>query len=239
MMISRAKKTVLFLLGILVWVSSGTALAVLTTEDLTQLKASNLSESVIRLMVENDYDNVDRVVKLKQAGFSDETITSVIRADLKAGSETKQPVLQPEKVEQLKPVSAPADEAKVILQTSAKVTIQQYIGVVDPVVQSGQDIQGATISLLEGRRIKIEWDHSKPSGLLNLFRNKPFASPFYWDLDKDDSLQSVDSKSGSFTLQTGYSHPGEPRVDRSRYWVVRVITENPDLEKRIRELLSK
>lgn len=245
-MIAGTKKTVLFLLGVWVWASSGTALAVLTTEELTQLKASNLGESVIRLMIESDYDNVGRVMKLKQAGFSDETITSVIRGDLKAGSEAKRPVLQaeqpasqPEKVEPLKPVSAPVADAKASLQTSAKVTLEQYLSVGDPVMQNGQEIQNATISLLEGRRLKIEWNDSKPSGLVSLFRGKPFASPLYWDLDKSDSLHSVNSKDGSFTLQTGYSHPGQPPVDRSRYWVMQVSPENPELVKRIRTLLSE
>ncbi len=246
MMIPGTKKIVFFLMGVWVWAFSGTALAVLTTEQLTRLKVSNLGESVIRLMIESDYDNVDRVMKLKQAGFSDETITSVIRGDLKAGSEAKRPTLppkrpalEPEKVEQLTPMTEPVAEAKVSLQTSAKVTIEQYLAVGDPVVQNGQEIRNATISLLEDRRMKIEWNDSKPSGLVNFLRAKPFASPFYWDLDKGDSLHSVNSKDGSFILQTGYSHPGQPTVDRARYWVVQVSPESPDLVKRIRELLSE
>lgn len=245
-MIPETKKTVLFLLGIWIWASSGSALAVLTTEELTRLKASNLGESVIRLMIESDYDNVDRVMKLKQAGFSDETVASVIRGDLKAGNETKRPILQSErpvqeskKVERLTAVTEPVAEAKVSLRTSAKVTIEQYLAVGDPVVQNGQDIRNATVSLLEDRRMKIEWSDSKPSGLVNFLRARPFASPFYWDLDKGDGLHSVNSKDGSFTLQTGYSHPGLPPADRSRYWVVHVSPENTDLVKRIRALLSE
>lgn len=238
-MIPGTKKIVFFLMGVWVWAFSGTALAVLTTEELTRLKVSNLGESVIRLMIESDYDNVDRVMKLKQAGFSDETIVSVIRGDLKAGGEAKQPALQPEKSERLTPVTEPVAEAKVSLQTSAKVTIEQYLAVGDPVVQNGQEIRNATISLLEGRRMKIEWSDSKPSGLVNFLRAKPFASPFYWDLDKGDGLHSVNLKDGSFTLQTGYSHPGQPSVDRARYWVVQVSPESSDLVKRIKELLSE
>lgn len=245
-MIAGTKKTVLFLLGVWIWTSSGTALAVLTTEELTRLKALDLGENVIRLMIESDYDDVERVMKLKQAGFSDETIASVIKGDLKAGSEAKRPLPQaerpapqPERIEPRTPVGAPVAEAKASLQTPAKVTIEQYLAVGDPVVQNGQEIANATISLLEGRRIKIEWNDSKPAGLVSLFRGKPFASPFYWDLDKSDSLHGVNSKGGSFTLQTGYSHSGQPPVDRSRYWVVQVSPESPELVKRIRELLSE
>lgn len=245
-MIPGTKKTLLFLLGVWIWASSGTALAVLTTEELTRLKALDLGEDVIRLMIESDYDEVERVIKLKQAGFSDETIASVIRGDLRAASEAKppapraeRPTPRPEQVEPRTPVSAADAEAKASLQTSAKVTIEQYLAVGDPVVQNGQEIANATISLLEDRRIKIEWNDSKPSGLVNLFRGKPFASPFYWDLDKSDSLHRVNSKDGSFTLQTGYSHPGQPPVDRSRYWLVQVRPESPELVKRIRQLLSE
>lgn len=245
-MISGAKKTVLFLWGAWVWASAGAALAVLPTEDLTRMKASNVGESVIRLMIENDYDDVERVMKLKQAGFSDETITSVIKGDLKSRSETKQSVLQPERaarepeaIEQSKPAIASIVDAKAILRTPAKVTIEQYIAVGEPMVQNGQEIQHATISLLESRRMKIEWKDSKPSGLVNFSRGKPFTSPFYWDLDKDDSLHGISSKDGSFTLRTGYSHPGQPAVNRSRYWVIHVSPENHDLMKRIRELLSE
>lgn len=257
-MIPGTKKTVLFLLGVWIWAASGAALAVLTTDELTRLKASNLGESVIRLMIENEYDNVERVTTLKQSGFSDETITSVIRSDLKAGSEVKRPTLRPEqparspeKIESVAavtaPISAPANapatapvaEEKASLRTSAKVTIEQYLVVGEPVVQHGQEISNATISLLEGRRIKIGWNESKPSGLMTFLRGKPFASPFYWDLDKSDGLYSVNSKDGSFTLRTGYLHPGQPPVDRSHYWVVHVSPENPDLVRRIRELLSE
>lgn len=245
-MIPGTKKTVLFLWGAWIWASAGAALAVLPTEDLTRLKASNVGESVIRLMIENDYDDVDRVMKLKQAGFSDETITSVIKGDLKARSEVKQSAPQPEratrepeKIEQTKPTTASVVDAKAILQTPAKVTIEQYIAVGEPMVQNGQEIQHATISLLEDRRIKIEWQNSKPAGLVNFSRGKPFTSPFYWDLDKDDGLHGVSAKDGSFTLRTGYSHPGQPAVNRSRYWILHVTPENHDLMKRIRELLSE
>ena len=243
-MISGMKTIIFFLLGAFALVSSGSALAGLTTDELTRLKTSGLGEDVILFMIENDYGNVDRVVRLKEAGFADETISSVIRSDLKAGVEAKRPAPQPEQVKG-KPVAEPAAkpmaEETAIMQTSAKVMIEQYLALGDPVVQKSQDIPDATISLLQGRRLKIEWDGSKLAKTVGnrLLRGKPFASPFYWDLDKGDGLYSVNPKDNSFTLRTGHSHQGRPSAVKSHYWVVHVTPDRPDLEKRIRELLSE
>ena len=248
-MISGMKTIIFFLMGAFVLVSSGSALAALTTDELTRLKTSGLGEDVILFMIENDYGNVDRVVRLKEAGFADETISSVIRSDLKAGVEAKRPALQPEQVKQVKPVTEPVTEpmakpmadATAIMQTSAKVTIEQYLALGDPVVQKSQDIPDATISLLQGRRLKIEWDGSKLTPTLGnlLLRGKPFASPFYWDLDKGDGLHSVNPKDNSFILRTGHSHQGRPTAGKTHYWVVHVTPDSPDLERRISELLSE
>ncbi|OJW74842.1 MAG: hypothetical protein BGO62_05345 [Thiobacillus sp. 65-1402] len=229
-----------FLIGAIALVSSGAALAALTTEELTRLKASGLGEDVIRFMVESDYANVDRVVRLKEAGFADETVSSVIRNDLKAGGQAKLPAPQPEQPRQAQPAAEPAAEAAVIMQTSAKVRIEQYWVYGEPVVQNSQDIQNATISLLQGRRLKIEWDTSKGvSTPGNFFRGKPFASPFYWDLDKSDGLYSVNPKDNSFILKTGYSHRGRPTADKSHYWMVHLTPQSPDLAKKIRESLAE
>jgi hypothetical protein len=231
------KTIILLLIGAFVLASSGTALAALTTEELTRLKTAGLGEDVIRFMIENDYGNVERVVRLKEAGFADETISSVIRNDLKAGGEATLPTLQPEKVKQAQPVAEPVAEATATMQTSAKVTIEQYLVRGEPVIQNSQDIPNATVSLLQGRRLKIEWDSSKVSP--NFFRRKPFASPFYWDLDKGDGLHGVNPKDNSFILRTGHSHQGRPTADKAHYWVVHLTPDSPDLAKRIRELLSE
>jgi hypothetical protein len=244
-MISGMKTIILFLMGAFVLVSSRPALAALTTEELTRLKASGLGENVILIMIENGYGNVERVVRLKEAGFADETISSVIRSDLKADVETKRPALLPEQVKQTKPVAEPVAkpiaEAAAVMQTSAKVSIEQYLALGDPVVQKSLTIPDATISLLQGRRLKIEWDARKVTPTLGnlILRGKPFANPFYWDLDKDDSLHSVNPKDNSFILRTGHSHQGSPTVDKSHYWVVHLTPGSPDLEKRIRALLSE
>lgn len=247
-MISGMKTIIFFLLGAFALVSSGSALAALTTDELTRLKTSGLGEDVILFMIENDYGNVDRVVRLKEAGFADETISSVIRSDLKAGVEAKRPALQ-QQVKQLEPaaepmtqpVAKPMAEATVIMQTSGKVMIEQYLALGEPAVQKSQEIPDATILLLQGRRLKIEWDGSKSTPTLDKLRlrGKAFTSPFYWDLDKGDGVHSVNSKDNSFILRTGHLHQGSPKANKSQYWVMHLTPGSPDLEKRIRALLSE
>jgi hypothetical protein len=241
-MIPGMKKVTPFLLGALVLISSGTALAALTTEELTRLKTSGLGEDVIRFMIENGYENVDRVVRLKEAGFADETISSVIRSDLKGGSAATLPKPQPTQVKQAQPVAEQVTEAEapVLLQTSAKVKIEQYLVLGDPVVLNSQDIRNATVSLLQGRRLKIEWDPSKPGSTLgNIHLNKPFATPFYWDLEKGDGLHGVNPRDNSFTLRTGRLHQGSPVSSKSHQWVLYLTPDSPDLAKRIQATLSE
>lgn len=231
-------KTKILLLGALVLASSGAALAALTTDELTRLKASGLGEDVIRFMIENDYGNVERVVRLKEAGFADETISSVIRNDLKSGgAETQRPTSRPETTTTAQPAAEPAAGAAALFRTTGTVKIEQYLVRGEPVVQNSQDIPGATISLLEGGRLKIDWDPSKVPP--NFFRRKPFASPFYWDLDKSDGLHGVNPKDNSFVLRTGHAHRGRPEVDKARAWIVHVTPDSPELAKRIRALLAE
>lgn len=236
-MISGMKTISLLLFGAFALVSSGTALAALTTEELTRLKTSGLGEEVIRFMIENDYGKVDRVVKLKEAGFADETISSVIRNDLKASGEGMLPTLQPEKVRPAQPVAKLVVEEPATMQTSAEVKIEQYLVRGEQVIQNSQNIQNATVSLLQGRRLKIEWDSSKVAPSFS--QRKPFSSPFYWDLHKSDGLHSVNPKDNSFILRTGHSHQGRPKVDKAHYWIMYLTPNSPDLAKRIRELLSE
>jgi hypothetical protein len=223
----------------------GTALAALTTEDLTRLKASGLGEGVIRFMVESGYADVDRVLKLKEAGFSDETISAVVRSDLKGGGKaapqptnaaSPRPAAEPAAQAATQPAAQAADEVA-LLRTSAQVKIEQYLVRGEPVVKNSQDIPGATVTLLEGRRLKIEWDASKVPA--NFFRRKPFTSPFYWDLDKSDGMHGVSQKDNSFVLRTGHAHQGLPAADKAHAWVVHVTPGSPELAKRIGALLAE
>lgn len=250
-MFFRMKTITLFLIGSIVMVLTGTALATLTTDELTKLKSSGLREDTIRFMIESGYGNVDRVIRLKDAGFTDETISSVIKSDLEAGNKLQTATVQPEKAQQTEPVATmelqtaaaqpekvPQTEPAATIKTSAKVTIERYLVHGDPILQNSQDINNATISLVQGRRLKVEWDSNKGSSALgDFFHIKPFASPFYWDVDKGDVLYSASQKDNAFILRTGHLHQGMPTTDKAHYWIVHLTPNNPDLVKRIKELL--
>lgn len=248
-MLPLMKKAILVLTGVLALAASGAALATLSTEALTRLKASGLGEEIIRFMIENGYDNVDRVLKLKEAGFADETIATVIRSDLKTGGESGRPMPQaqqanvPKPAQQAQPVqreAQPVAEAPVLMRTPAKVKIEQYVGLGEPVVQNSQDIPAATVSLLEGRRLKIEWEQdSSTSTPARMLWRKPFTSPFYWDLSKGDLLHRASARDNSFTLRTGHLHGGSPATTKSQHWLVHLTPDNPDLARRIKELLPE
>ncbi len=239
---TRGPKMRTLLLAVsLLLAASGAARAALTTDELTRLKASGLGEDVIRFMIESDYGNVERVVRLKEAGFSDETVSSVIRNDLKAGGEATRPTPQPEAAKPAQPAAQPAvqpvAEAAALFRTTGTVKIEQYLVRGEPVVQNAQDIPGATISLLEGRRLKIDWDPAKVPA--NFFRRKPFVPPFYWDLDRSDGLHPASQKDNAFILRTGHAHQGRPETGTARTWVLHVTPDSPELAQRIRALLAE
>lgn len=264
-MIRGPKTRVLLLTASLALAASGAALGALTTDELTRLKASGLGEDVIRFMVESDYENVDRVVRLKEAGFSDETVSSVIRKDLKAGTEARRPADEPQPARPASPTAQPAAQAAVqspsqpvahsaaqpmaqpatpqaadaatLFSAAASVKIEQYLVRGEPVVQNSQDIPAATISMLEGRRLKIDWDPAKTPA--NFFRRKPFTPPFYWDLDRSDGLHAVSQRDNSFVLRTGHAHQGQPETGTARAWVLHITPESTELAGRIRAALGQ
>lgn len=251
------KQALLVLAGALALAASNAALAILSTDALTRLKASGVGEETIRFMIDNGYEDVDRVLKLKEAGFTDETIASVMRSDLRAGVgskpslpqvqetqpatvvQTVAPAREVQHVQLVQPAQAVAD-APVLLRAAAKVRIEQYVGLGEPVVQNSQDIPEATVSLLEGRRLKIEWGPDKSASTLGrLIWRKPFPSPFYWDLGKSDQLHRTGARDNSFTLRTGHLHEGSPATNKSQFWLVHMSSDNPDLATRIMEVMAK
>jgi hypothetical protein len=261
-MFSKMKAKAGLSIAAIVLAISGSALAAgLTTEELTRLKTSGVGEDVIRFMLENGYGNVDRVVKLKEAGFADETISTVIKTDLKGEKAATPPpapapvqatsapstsaaaapaVVQPTPTLSAATPAAAQAEARAILQTPAKVRIEHYQALGDPVVLNTQDIKTATVSLLEGRILKIEWDPSKVSRTLgNLFLGKPFENPFYWDLEQGDTLVNVSPKDNAFVLRTARFHQGRPKVNKSHYWLLYLTPQSPELAKQLQSLVSQ
>ena len=226
-----------------VMLASASAIAAINTEDLTRLKASGVGEEVIRMMVENDYTDVDRILKLRAAGFSDETISVIIKNDLKVASKpTSQPQTRTEKIKAIQAMNRPANppDAKAVLQTTGEVKIEQYAALGDPIVQESLKIQKATITLLADKKLKIEWDESKiPPSISNPFGGGAFPSPFYWDVEKGDRLFTSDGKSNTFTLRTGRSHQGNPSTNKTRYWLIELSPQNAELLQRVKSLVAE
>jgi len=234
-----SKTRILSLIGACALIASGATLATLSTDQLTRLKTSGLGEDVIRFMVEHDYADVERVLKLKEAGFSDETIASVIRKDIR-GSEPR-PAPRPAAEAPAQPAApqAAAVEEKALMQASAAVRIEEYFVRGEPIIKNSLDLKQTTVSLLAGNRLKIEWRGDVATSTLDTFlKRKTFASPFYWDLDKGDSLHTVNPKENAFVLRTGRTHPGDPSIDGARYWIVYLTADTPELERRVRAAMG-
>ncbi|MEK8089516.1 hypothetical protein [Thermithiobacillus plumbiphilus] len=242
-MLHRVQTTVVGLAMTFIMLASASAMAAMSTEDLTRLKASGVGESVIRMMVENGYTDVDRILKLRSTGFTDETISAIIKSDLKTTSRPlPQPQAHAEKTRAFQAMNKPASgpDAKAVIQTSGDVKIEQYIALGDPIVQESLKTQNASISLLADNKLKIEWDGSKiPPSISNPFGGGAFPSPFYWDIEKGDRLFISDEKSNSFVLRTGRAHQGKPETDKARYWLIELSTNNADLLRRVKSLVAE
>ncbi len=242
-MLHRVQTTVVGLAATFIMLASASATAAMSTEDLTRLKASGVGESVIRMMVENDYMDIDRILKLRSAGFSDETISVIIKNDLKTtGRPLPQPQTRAEKLRAFQAMNRPASsgpDAEAVMQTTGEVKIEQYVALGDPIVQESLKIQNASISLLADGKLKIEWDESKiPPSISNPFGGGAFPSPFYWDIEKGDRLFTSDEKSNSFVLRTGRTHQGNPETNKARYWLIELSPQNADLLRRVKSLVA-
>lgn len=242
-MLHRMQTKVVSLAATLMMLASASAIAAMSTEDLTKLKASGVGEEVIRMMVENDYMDVDRILKLRAAGFSDETISVIIKNDLRTASKpATQPQTRSEKIKAIQAMNRPVNppDAKTIVQTTGEVKIEQYAALGDPIVQESLKLQNATISLLADKKLKIEWDESKvPPSISNPFGGGAFSSPFYWDVEKGDRLFTSDGKSNTFTLRTGRTHQGNPSTNKTRYWLIELSPQNAELLRRVKSLVTE
>lgn len=205
-------------LGIIMIFPMGIAFA-LATEDLIRLKKSGIPEDIIVFMVENDYRDVDKVVKLKEAGFKDESIHAIIKNELKGSGQAEKN--GPEMIRGVQ-------DEKSIITTTARIKIMWYLvyrG--EPVLQNSQAINNVKISAVNNT-LEFEWEDKGGLGLLDLFRKKPFKSPFYWNIGKDDKLE-IGAEGHSFKLISASGHKGSPETDSSHYWVIYLEPKDPKI----------
>jgi hypothetical protein len=200
----------------------------LSTQELTYLKKSGVAEEIILFMVESDYKDVDRVIKLKSAGFKDETIMSIIRHDVKNGRPAKPQAGTPEKT---RAMDIPR------IETTGKVRILWYMvyrG--QAVLQNSDEVIDAKMFIV-GKRLTIEWPE-KNLGLLDAFSKRPFQSPFFWDIDDDDTTGG-EREGYPFILQSSTNHKGKPDTDGSHYWAIYLSPADTKIIDYIRERILK
>lgn len=197
----------------------------LTTDELLQLKQAGVSEDVILFMVEANYTDVDRVVKLKGAGFKDETILSIIKNDLKDRHSAA-----PSTGEMKRDVAGKSDEKG----TTSKIKIMWYVSYGGgPVLLAKQEEDNAMI-IVEAEALKFEWEDKSA---FNILLKKPFRSPFFWDINKDDTL-GPGGKGFTYMLQSTMNRKGRPDTDGSHYWVVYLDPNDTKIVDYVKKVLS-
>ncbi len=216
--------------------------AALSTGDLIRLKNAGLSDNTIQLIVESGYGNIDRVIKLKDAGFKDDTIVSVIRSDLKEGVAAPAPAARSEggaaietvqgKVAAAAPSTKPTPVAVnevVNFETNAKVKMQRYLVTSgDGLLMNDVEIDAATVSIVDGKILKVTFPKNSGGYSGYLFRVAEFTNPFYWDVNKEDTITSG-SRKDSYVLKSSSSHAGRPATGGSHYWVISFEPAKPEL----------
>lgn len=175
----------------------GTGLFALTTEELLRLKNAGISDEVIVLIVENNYQDLNKVISLKEGGFKDQTIAAIVKGEVK---------------------NNPSSE-KFTFETTARVKILWYLiyrG--NPVLQNSIVMDNARIFLVDDAALKLEWKDDSGLGLLGEFRIKFIKSPFYWTFNRDDMLGP--GRDGyPFLLQSTINHQGKPDTEGgTHYW---------------------
>lgn len=170
----------------------------LTTDDMLRLKKAGIPEDVIVLMVDNGYKDADKIIKLKEAGFKDENIITIIKGEVKNKATVE----------------------KINFETAARVKILWYLMYREkPVLQNSQVEDHVKISLVDDGIVKLEWKEETGLGMLDALKKKAFKSPFYWVINKEDSLEP--GKEGySLSLKSALNHTGKPDTDGSHYWLV-------------------
>ncbi len=203
----------------------GTAFSALTTDELLQLKKAGISEEIILFMNEVDYKDVDRVLKLKGAGFKDDTILSIIKNDLKG-----KPSPEISREQKAKDVSSESSGKAM----TSKIKILWYEAFkAGPVLAGSQEIDDARITAVSEGRLRIEW---REKGLIGVIFKKPFSSPFYWDINKDDTFGP--GKDGyEYMLKSSVDHKGKPETDKSHFWVLYLDAKNEGIIDFIRHSL--
>lgn len=200
----------------------------LTTEELLQLKKAGISEEVVVYMVESRYDDVNKVCKLKEAGYKDQTILAIIKSELGSAQAASN----------ARGEDKNASPEKVAFRTEGRIKILWHLvyrG--EPVVQNKMTVDNASISIIGDNVLKFEWDDREDLGLLGVFRRRPFHSPFYWEIARDDALGP--GKEGyPWMLKSATGHHGKPATDNAHSWILYFDPKDAGITDYIRKASS-
>ncbi len=215
-------------IGLLVFCMFTQALA-FTIEDLIKLKKAGIPEDIIVFMVENNYKNVNKVLQLKEAGFKDKNIMTIIKSELKNKSLNSLPGEE---------ITRDTLPEQTDFKTTAKIKILWYMmyrG--EPVLQNSDTINDAKVSIVDTNIVKFEWKEKGGLGLLDTLMNKPFKSPFYWDINKNDTL--IPGRDGyHYILKSTVYHKGKPATDGTHYWIIFFEPKDLKIAKYIKNALQ-
>lgn len=182
----------------------------LTTEELLQLKKAGVSEEVVVYMVESRYDDANKVRKLKEAGYKDQTILAIIKSE----------VWRAEAVSHARGEGKNAVPERVTFRTEGRIKILWHLvyrG--EPVVQNKMTVDNVAISFVGDNVLKFEWDDNENLGLLEVFKRRAFRSPFYWEIAGDDVLEP--GREGyPWMLKSAIGHHGKPVTDNTHFWIL-------------------
>jgi len=214
---------------VLTWAYSALAL---TTAELVNLKKAGVSEEIVVLMAENNYQDTDKVLKLKEAGYKDESIIAIVKSEIKNRS------LPVETNVTSMPMAPPASaEPKADFQTPAKVKIFRYLMYHDkPLLQNKEAIADAQVSIL-GKTLQITWEKKDGMNPLNAFQKEPFEPPFKLEFHENDVL-GQGSEGYTYMLQTGLGDNHQVKMSREGYWVVYLEPKDQKLIDYIKNALK-
>lgn len=210
------KQLLTVIIALIMVLMAGSTLFALTAGDMVRLKQAGIPEDIIAVMVENNYQDVEKVIKLKEAGFKDQTIISIVKGESQNN----------------------LGKERITIETTGRVKILWYLvyrG--NPVLQNSQAIDDVKLSLVDDAVLKLEWKDQGGLGLLDEIKKKAFKSPFYWTMNQDDSLEKGND-GYAHVLKSTTAHQGKPDTDGSHYWMLYLQTNDARIVDSLRNSLQ-
>lgn len=198
-----------------------TAAHAFTPDELVSLKKAGLGEKLIVQLVQMGYADTTTILKLKEAGFSDDAILTFAEAGVKHEQSGKSSPREPRKV------------ADLTVEANARI-VWYLIYNEKPVVRNRKEIDKAIVSLT-GKTLSVAWQ--PPEGVnafMSAIKVEPFASPFFWDIAPSDSVEVREGEPAQIILKSSPSKLGRPKSDENGYYELYLSTHDPGLIERLK-----